>query len=122
MNEVWKPIPGFEKYYEASNLGRIRSLDREQTRPGPYGGTVTWKWQGRILRVINTAGKSCPHVHLNLQGEVYSYRISVLVIAAFQEIPLDKLYRATIDHIDGDKYNNYIDNLKLVRLRGIDNG
>ena len=29
MEEIWKSIPGFEGYYEASNLGRIRSLDRK---------------------------------------------------------------------------------------------
>ena len=27
-NEVWKPIKNFEKYYEVSNLGRYRNLDR----------------------------------------------------------------------------------------------
>lgn len=28
INEVWKSIPGYEGVYEASNLGRVRSLDR----------------------------------------------------------------------------------------------
>ncbi|MEW8797948.1 MULTISPECIES: NUMOD4 domain-containing protein [Klebsiella] len=27
MEEIWKSIPEFEGYYEASSLGRIRSLD-----------------------------------------------------------------------------------------------
>ncbi len=26
--EVWKPVRGYEKYYEVSNLGRIKSTDR----------------------------------------------------------------------------------------------
>lgn len=26
--EIWKPVPGYEGYYEASNLGRVRSVDR----------------------------------------------------------------------------------------------
>ncbi len=26
--EVWKDIPGFEGSYQASNLGRVKSLDR----------------------------------------------------------------------------------------------
>lgn len=33
MEEVWKSIPEFEGYYEASSLGRIRSLDVIQTAP-----------------------------------------------------------------------------------------
>ena len=28
MKEVWKDIPEFEGYYQVSNLGRVRSLDR----------------------------------------------------------------------------------------------
>ena len=26
--EIWKPISGYEGFYEVSNLGRIRSLER----------------------------------------------------------------------------------------------
>lgn len=28
-NEIWKPIPGLEQYYQVSNLGRVKSLARE---------------------------------------------------------------------------------------------
>lgn len=28
MEEIWKPIPGYEGIYEASNLGRIRTANR----------------------------------------------------------------------------------------------
>ena len=28
MEEIWKDIPGYEGLYEASNLGRVRSIDR----------------------------------------------------------------------------------------------
>lgn len=26
--EIWKDVPGYEGYYQASNLGKVRSLDR----------------------------------------------------------------------------------------------
>lgn len=29
--EIWKPIVGFEGFYEVSNLGRVRSIDRITT-------------------------------------------------------------------------------------------
>lgn len=29
MEEIWKPIKGYEGYYEISNLGNVRSLDHE---------------------------------------------------------------------------------------------
>lgn len=35
MKETWRPIPGWEGYYEVSNTGRIRSVDR--FIGGPYG-------------------------------------------------------------------------------------
>lgn len=28
INEIWKPIKGYEELYEVSNYGRIRSFDR----------------------------------------------------------------------------------------------
>lgn len=28
MEEFWKPIKGYEGYYEISNLGRVKSLER----------------------------------------------------------------------------------------------
>lgn len=28
MEEIWKDIPGYEKYYMASTFGRIKSKDR----------------------------------------------------------------------------------------------
>jgi hypothetical protein len=29
MEEIWKDIPGYEGYYQASDMGRIKSVDRE---------------------------------------------------------------------------------------------
>lgn len=28
MKEIWKTVEGYEGYYEVSNFGRVRSLDR----------------------------------------------------------------------------------------------
>lgn len=44
--EIWKPIPGFEGAYEASSLGRIRSLSRE----------IECERSGKVLR-LPVAGK-----------------------------------------------------------------
>ncbi|GAB4272102.1 NUMOD4 domain-containing protein [Thermincola ferriacetica] len=35
--EIWKDIPGFEGKYQASTLGRIRSVTREITQISRYG-------------------------------------------------------------------------------------
>ena len=35
MQEIWKPVVGWENLYEVSNLGNVRSLDR-YVNIGPY--------------------------------------------------------------------------------------
>ena len=42
IEEIWKDIPGYENYYQVSNLGRIRSLDRF------YNGRTL---KGKILKL-----------------------------------------------------------------------
>ena len=47
--EIWKDIPGFEGHYQASTLGRIKSLDRKDT----LGRSL----KGRIMKQGETRGK-----------------------------------------------------------------
>jgi hypothetical protein len=28
LNEIWKDIPGYEGYYQVSNLGNIKNMER----------------------------------------------------------------------------------------------
>ncbi|MDC2620466.1 NUMOD4 domain-containing protein, partial [Bacteroides ovatus] len=44
MDEIWKNIKGYEGLYQASSLGRIRSLDRVV----PYKGGRRF-YSGKIL-------------------------------------------------------------------------
>lgn len=37
MEEIWKDIPDYEGYYQVSNLGRIKSLDRVLPRNNGQG-------------------------------------------------------------------------------------
>lgn len=47
MKEIWRPIKGLEGEYEASNFGRVRSIDRFITNPGnPNGG---YRQHGKLL-------------------------------------------------------------------------
>ena len=29
MEEIWKPVVGYEGFYEVSNMGRVKSLERK---------------------------------------------------------------------------------------------
>ena len=79
MEEIWKSIPEFEGYYEASSLGRIRSLD--VIRTAPNGGE--WVKKGQILkpRVINDFGHL--GVKLSVNGVKCDRTVHYLVATAF---------------------------------------
>ena len=46
--EIWKDVPGYENYYQASNLGRVRSLDRTITN----NNGVKKVYKGKVLKDI----------------------------------------------------------------------
>lgn len=50
MAEQWKAIVGYEGSYEVSDLGQVRSLDREV--PHRAGGTRTARGRSRSRKVV----------------------------------------------------------------------
>jgi hypothetical protein len=49
-SERWLPVPGYEGYYEVSDHGRVRSLDRWLEVPNRWGSTTRYFKPGRVLR------------------------------------------------------------------------
>lgn len=82
MEEIWKPVLGFEGHYEVSNLGRVRSLDRIAT--GPSGRQR--RRRGQMLRdVIDRHGYSL--VGVNNELGKHLVRVHRLVAEAFCDHP-----------------------------------
>lgn len=92
--EFWLPVPGYETLYEVSNLGRVF-------------GQVSY----RFLSLKNS-GKAYTNVALyDLAGQRITHTVHSLVAAAFLgRRPKDFV----INHIDGNKQNNRIENLEYV--------
>lgn len=76
--EKWKNIPGYEGYYQVSDQGQIRSLDRV-VKGGPWG-TQTVKGQV-IATTTRTDGYAA--VHLRREGKRTKHLVHRFVLEAF---------------------------------------
>ena len=106
MKEIWKDIRGYEGLYQVSNLGRVRSLDRYVNSAIKNNNKVIKK--GKILR-SNSNWNNYLQVHLSKYGKSKMITIHRLVAQTF--IPNPKNL-PQINHKDGNKLNNCIDNLE----------
>lgn len=110
MQEIWKDIIGFEGWYQVSNLGRVRSLDRDIIFDNGKSKTAKMRLNGKVLSITRqTQGYS--QVGLSKHNLRKSYRLNRLVANAFIPNPENK---PEVNHIDGDKKNNRVDNLEWV--------
>ena len=97
MKEIWKDIPGWEGY-QASNLGRIKSLGNDQNR------------KEKILKIgLNSYGYC--FVGLCKCGRQYIKIVSRLVYEAFKG-PIPEGMQ--VNHINEVKTDNRLGNLNLM--------
>lgn len=107
MLEIWKDIPGYEGKYQASTLGRIRSLDRYITQIGRGGNPFMRRIRGRVLR----PGRYCKTGHLSvvLGKGTPGKPVHQLVMQTFVG-PQGK--GVDVRHLNGDPTDNRLENLK----------
>ena len=107
MKELWRDIKGYKGYYQVSNLGRIKSLERKcKTSKGER--TVPEK----IKKLGNDKNKY-KIITLYKQGTNKTFKVHRLVAEAF--IPnVNNL--SQVNHKDENKWNNLADNLEWCDL------
>lgn len=115
MEEIWKYIKGYEGYYQASNNGRIRSVDRTVVKKDPQFGYVKHYYKGRVLSLMINKGtrngvKPRYQIRLSKDGIINSYQVHRLIAETFIG-PIDG---KEINHKNGDCLDNNIDNIEIV--------
>lgn len=114
MEVVWKPIPGYEGIYEVSSDGRVRTSDGKVTYSVRHGRRV---WAQRVLKTKETWSKNGKYfagyrVALYKDKKCRDYLVHRLEACAFYGEPLDT--KLTVNHKDGDRRNNRIENLEFL--------
>ena len=99
VNEIWKPVKGYEGFYEVSNEGRVRSVERIDAR-GQHR-------KSKIMSVkkIQNAKK----VTFFRDGKSKTFTLKKLVADAFLEKPKSD---EKLVCVDGNPDNICADNLK----------
>lgn len=97
MEEIYKPIPGYEGYYEISNLGNVRSTS--------YKGV-------KILKPSKTK-KGYLNVLLCVNQVKVHKLVHRLVAEAFIDNPCGY---TTVNHKDENKDNNTAENLEWLSI------
>lgn len=101
--EKWKPIKDYEGFYEVSNKGNVRSLDREFINS--LGRRVVFKGTTLSPRYVN----NYLAVVLNKQGTKTTKKIHRLVAETFLDNPNNL---PCVNHKDEIKCNNEESNLE----------
>lgn len=106
-NEEWRDIPGYEGLYQVSSIGRVKSLPRETlTKDGWYQ-----RVKGGLMRQ-QLCSNGYGFYPLSKDGKVKLSLTHRLVLEAFVgESDLE------VNHKDGDKTNNCLENLEYVTRR-----
>lgn len=106
MDEIWKEIQGYEWLYEVSNLGNVRSVERDvwDSRNGI-------RRRKSVLLKQYTGVNGYMRVGLSRDAVLKTFLVHRLVGFAFIENPNNY---PQINHKDFNRSNNHVSNLEWV--------
>ena len=113
--EKWLPAPGLNGIAEVSDLGRVRTLDRDcpvprRVRNGNAQAPTVQRRKGQVL--ADEVGRNgYRYVSIKMGDRRPKFLVHRLVCEAFNGKPFDG---AHCDHLDCDKLNNAPENLEWV--------
>jgi hypothetical protein len=109
MEEIWKPIPGYENLYEASSLGNIRSVDRTVLdERNQKQRTRTFRGRQLSPNINKDSGRHS--VMLSKEGKTKRFTVARLICLAFHGLPPEG--KNLVLHYDDIHTNNMPENLR----------
>lgn len=103
--EIWVDIKNYEGKYKISNLGRVKSLERQVSHDG-----ITWTQPERIM--CHWCGTTSLYDCVRLYKGGVGKKFSVHRLVAQHFLP-DWNPGLEVNHIDGNRDNNRADNLEM---------
>lgn len=112
--EIWKSVKNYEGYYEVSNLGNVRSIERVVILKDKCGNDRPCIYKSKELKQsIETKErynwKPRKYVRLSKGGNIKRFYVHRLVAETFIE---NKECKAEVNHKDGNPFNNNVKNLE----------
>ena len=111
MQEIWKDILDYHGY-QVSNLGRVRTHNKVSYTE-KHGER---HWKNRILKYKGKTCKTGYRVDLWKDGKPKTLLVARLVSFTFNDKDIND-HTLTVNHIDGDRLNNNLENLELISLK-----
>jgi hypothetical protein len=109
--EEWKDIKGYEGYYQVSSLGSIKSLEKYRSN-----GVSGYLQKEIIMKGRLTNENSYYYLNLCKDKSKKTFYIHQLVAIHFLNHTPDG-HNIIINHINGIKTDNRVENLELVTAR-----
>jgi hypothetical protein len=114
MEEIYKDIPGFEGKYQVSNFGNIKTIERVTI----LNDGRKFYYKDKVL-ICTPDLKGYPKIRLQNFNPNYgsTRRVHSLVWEVFGDGTTISFPNRVIDHIDRNKKNNHINNLRIISNR-----
>ena len=109
MKEIWKDIPNYEGYYQVSNLGKIKSLLFQNN---------VWNKKYKREKLLKQKLDKYKNYRVELwkDGTHKTFLVARLVAFTFYKEDINN-NALTVNHMDGNRLNNKLDNLEVISLK-----